>query len=475
MMPNANNLALSLVSEKGKNPVKGNKSNNDANSDFLKIFDKNKKEDKKKNHIPTEGVAPLPFKFGEITLNGKEALKTNKLEKVSLEKESSKLNGKQGELTIKQGTPLVKANNLEKVDAKNEVLKKDIQPSDKVVSNAITAPVAEVLGKRIESTKSTNLKSDKGIEVTSSIKGEQLVKSLGDTKVVSNLQSLKKENLKVEDLTQTKAINNLEVKNPNFDVQNKGRITPVFTKGNPLNGVEEKAKTSDNFAQSDIKRLEPNQPTISSYGLKKINDQIRLEDKLESVKDLKSVQKDVMNDKLGEKAEILPMMQVSKNYQATDKVELPNNSPVSSHADYNAVMQQVENGIKINYNNQLKEMKIKLQPEELGEVEVKMTIENNIMKAQFVVESQTVKEILESRFDSLRNALENKGFNGAEINVSVSTGDNKRSQNNFVFNNEKRENRGTVESKNYGNQINHLESNSKINKVSNSSGIDIMI
>lgn len=475
MMPNANNLALSLVSEKGKNPVKGNKSNNDANSDFLKIFDKNKKEDKKKNHIPTEGVAPLPFKFGEITLNGKEALKTNKLEKVSLEKEPSKLNGKQGELTIKQGTPFVKANNLEKVDAKNEVLKKDIQPSDKVVSNAITAPVAEVLGKRIESTKSTNLKSDKGIEVTSSIKGEQLVKSLGDTKVVSNLQSLKKENLKVEDLTQTKAINNLEVKNPNFDVQNKGRITPVFTKGNPLNGVEEKAKTSDNFAQSDIKRLEPNQPTISSYGLKKINDQIRLEDKLESVKDLKSVQKDVMNDKLGEKAEILPMMQVSKNYQATDKVELTNNSPVSSHADYNAVMQQVENGIKINYNNQLKEMKIKLQPEELGEVEVKMTIENNIMKAQFVVESQTVKEILESRFDSLRNALENKGFNGAEINVSVSTGDNKRSQNNFVFNNEKRENRGTVESKNYGNQINHLESNSKINKVSNSSGIDIMI
>ena len=141
--------------------------------------------------------------------------------------------------------------------------------------------------------------------------------------------------------------------------------------------------------------------------------------------------------------------------------------------DYSNLLQQVENGIKINYNNQLKEMKIKLQPEELGEVEVKMTIENNIMKAEFVVESQIVKEILESKFDTLRNALENKGFTGAEINVSVSTGENKKQQSFFVLDEERK--REIKESVDFISKIENLDSNSKITKISNSSSIDIMV
>ena len=119
-------------------------------------------------------------------------------------------------------------------------------------------------------------------------------------------------------------------------------------------------------------------------------------------------------------------------------------------------------------------MKIKLQPEELGEVEIKMTMENNIMKAQFVVESQTVKDILESRFDNLRNALENKGFYGAEINVSVSTGENKNANNAFTFN--QSDNKRTEEKvPDYLAKVENLENNSKVRKVISDSNVDIMI
>ena len=213
---------------------------------------------------------------------------------------------------------------------------------------------------------------------------------------------------------------------------------------------------------------------ISSYGLKKINDQIKLEEKVEGVKELKSVQKDILTETLGEKTVVLPMTQDLKNINL-EKTEVVTANKLPQNVDYNAVMQQVENGLKINYNNQLKEMKIKLQPEELGEVEVKMTIENNIMKAQFVVESQTVKEILEAKFDTLRNALTDKGFSGAEINVSVSTGDNKKSQNAFAFNDEKREKRDISVTKDYGSRVEALENNSRINRVSQKEGIDIMV
>ena len=145
-----------------------------------------------------------------------------------------------------------------------------------------------------------------------------------------------------------------------------------------------------------------------------------------------------------------------------------------SRNNFDAIVQQVENGIKINYNNQLKEMKIKLQPEELGEVEIKMTMENNIMKAQFVVESQTVKEILESRFDNLRNALENKGFYGAEINVSVSTGENKNANNAFVFN-ESGNKRTEEKVPDYLAKVENLDSNSKVRRQISDSNVDIMI
>jgi flagellar hook-length control protein FliK len=96
--------------------------------------------------------------------------------------------------------------------------------------------------------------------------------------------------------------------------------------------------------------------------------------------------------------------------------------------DFEAIVEQVQNGIKMHFNTQLKEMKIKLQPEELGEVEVKLRIENNIMKAEFIVENQQVKEALESKFDTLKNNLSAKGFQGSEIDVYVSTGDRNRKE-----------------------------------------------
>lgn len=480
MMPNANNLALTLGTETGKTKVKNSKNSNVKKEDFFKLFGKTKKDEKKKT-AEESGVIIPQFKAGINPFISKNLIKT---EKITENLEGIKNNSKiQNFAETKELKPFVlskeKSKEIEqKVNTpKNELAKESVskQINDlsgkNLVENPKTVNTEMVLGKRIESTKSTNLKTDKSEE----IKLTETVKE----KTPANVQNLKKENFKGEIQETSKPSNlegykqtNFEIKDVNFlEVQTKGRNTNVFTKGNPLKNLEIQAKDDSNFVVSETKRTGPEVPTLSSYGLKKFNEGIKLEEKVEGIKELQVAQKNVLNEKLGEKGEILPLTQNLKNTNF-ERVEITNLNKLPQNTDFNNVMQQVENGIKINYNNQLKEMKIKLQPEELGEVEVKMTIENNIMKAEFVVESQKVKEILEAKFDTLRNALETKGFSGAEINVSVSTGDNKKSQNPFVFDEEKK---GISITKDYNSKVENLENNSKINRISSSSGIDIMV
>lgn len=452
MMPNGNNLALTLASDMGKTPTKSSKKTSIKNDDFLKIVGKNKKDEKEKTSTNTLGFVVQPFKIVGKTPN----------DKVNNEKVGSE------KLTVEKSSDKAKVNS-----GKNEF--------GFVMSKNIGNNAEEVLGNRIESTKSANLKLENGTgnkETLSSIKtleNKEVLLSKEVKKPVET-QNLRGKILEstVEKTANTKEVNFAE--NPNSEIQNKGRITGALSKANPLQVKELQAKDSSNFVKSETRKLEPAQELVSGYGLKKINNQIKLEEKVENARNLMPLEKNLSKEKASEKAsekiEIASINSIPREMNFETK-EVASLNKVSQSVDYNSIVQQVENGLKINYNNQLKEMKIKLQPEELGEVEVKMTIENNIMKAEFVVESQTVKEILESKFDTLRNALENKGFSGAEINVSVSTGNNKKSQSFFMANEEMK--RDINDSVDYVSKIENLNGNSKITKISNSSGIDIMI
>jgi flagellar hook-length control protein FliK len=153
----------------------------------------------------------------------------------------------------------------------------------------------------------------------------------------------------------------------------------------------------------------------------------------------------------------------------------------TARTDFAKIVEQVENGIKMHFNSQLKEMKIKLQPEELGEIDVKLKIENNMMKAEFVVENHTVKEALESKFQLLKENLEAKGINANEINVYVSTGDRQEKQDrkNFEFA-QKNNFRRIKESKNLSKGIEAIDNQSlrnsrRTNNNRSSSSLDIFV
>ncbi|MCL2016031.1 MAG: flagellar hook-length control protein FliK [Defluviitaleaceae bacterium] len=88
------------------------------------------------------------------------------------------------------------------------------------------------------------------------------------------------------------------------------------------------------------------------------------------------------------------------------------------------VMQQIVTHIKTIAPETFTELRMTLRPEHLGDVTLRVAVQNGIVTAMFVAESQRIKEIIEANFNQLRNALEEQGISIAELFVSVNTGDN---------------------------------------------------
>lgn len=75
---------------------------------------------------------------------------------------------------------------------------------------------------------------------------------------------------------------------------------------------------------------------------------------------------------------------------------------------------------------------VKLQPEQLGNVELKLNIQKGIVLAEIKVENTMVKAAIESNLDDLKQSLSQKGYTIDQIHVNVDSG--KKEQQSFDFN-----------------------------------------
>ena len=95
------------------------------------------------------------------------------------------------------------------------------------------------------------------------------------------------------------------------------------------------------------------------------------------------------------------------------------------------VIEQILSQVKlVNLGGQVSEMRLTLKPESLGDIILRVMTQNGIVVAQFLAESQRVKETLESNFNQLRDSLEEQGIKFSELSVSVG-GDGSEARNHF--------------------------------------------
>lgn len=118
----------------------------------------------------------------------------------------------------------------------------------------------------------------------------------------------------------------------------------------------------------------------------------------------------------------------NEKFVSFDKLEQLSNS--SNTKVLSKIFNQVIENVKINISENISEMVIKLKPDNLGNLSMKIVIERGILIAKFDVESQIVKQAIEANLEDLRSALNDKGFEIKEFNVSVNQ-DSNHSQNLF--------------------------------------------
>ncbi|TDT68547.1 flagellar hook-length control protein FliK [Hypnocyclicus thermotrophus] len=317
--------------------------------------------------------------------------------------------------TTKNKKSLLEANKNNILNITNKELVDAKKHTDKDVTKEVLAGILLAnANEKSSDTKIAEIKTTSTKDIGNRISRAQLgIKLANSNEILSKDEGLKikelsseKQKVATELIAGKELATKSKVKN-NDDIfqKNKIRVKKHENNKDVFIGEGLNSDSQVQFSKTDVKGRN-DLAFISSYGLKKVNKKNK-DDEIQ----ITNIDSKNMNFEL-------------KTKEGTEKVFAPNQS-----ITYETVMEQIENGLKVNYNSQLKEMKIKLKPEELGEVEVKFKIENNIMKAEFVVQNQTVKEIIENKFNDLKENLLKQGIDAQEVNVYVSS-DNQNNQNN---------------------------------------------
>ena len=103
-----------------------------------------------------------------------------------------------------------------------------------------------------------------------------------------------------------------------------------------------------------------------------------------------------------------------------DKLNETTETVTYTEIDAQRILDQITESIKVDISNELSEVNLKLHPESLGNVSVKISANHEgILTAHFTAQNESVKAIIESQAVVLREALESKGVTVEAIEVAV--------------------------------------------------------
>ncbi|MCL2171925.1 MAG: flagellar hook-length control protein FliK [Defluviitaleaceae bacterium] len=119
-------------------------------------------------------------------------------------------------------------------------------------------------------------------------------------------------------------------------------------------------------------------------------------------------------------------MQGLDNFTSAVEAAITAEAQFQSPINPQNVIDQIVENMRFETRGPEAEIRITLKPEHLGDLTMRIATINGTVTAMFLAESQRIKEIIESQFNALRDALNAQGLQVAEIEVSVSNGDSAR-------------------------------------------------
>ncbi len=115
----------------------------------------------------------------------------------------------------------------------------------------------------------------------------------------------------------------------------------------------------------------------------------------------------------------LSTLEVAGTQQSGPAIALKDGSSVLE----SRVVQQTIDHLTLHSRGDSSSVTVKLHPEELGEIQLRMVMEGDQLKVHLQAQSQQVQEVLERNFPRLRDALQEQGVTVDDFQVSVDSGD----------------------------------------------------
>jgi flagellar hook-length control protein FliK len=103
------------------------------------------------------------------------------------------------------------------------------------------------------------------------------------------------------------------------------------------------------------------------------------------------------------------------------KTEAPAAGTLTGDALRSAVIDQIANAVHTKISEQSSEIRIALKPESLGEVSVRVRMDEGTMRAEINVQNASVKSVLELNLPALRDQLAARGIDLQQIEIVAGT------------------------------------------------------
>ncbi len=119
--------------------------------------------------------------------------------------------------------------------------------------------------------------------------------------------------------------------------------------------------------------------------------------------------------------------------QTLSSTQLPNSIPSYTHGgDPNAIVDQVLKGLVVRSDGTSSQVSIRLVPDHLGEVSVKLTVDGGTVNASIVAQNGSVRDTLVANQQHLARALADSGLTLGGFSVDVSGGNAGQSNERFA-------------------------------------------
>lgn len=319
-------------------------------------------------------------------------------------------------------------------------LSQDLTPKD--VSQVIKQlnKVVETLEKMSKELPSTDKSESKSFE-------SQLIQKL--SQVISSLENSDNQVLvKPQELTQnvlaaiSTSESNIKTAEPGDETPKE--VTTDLSVGKAITAVNSNnttdSKTTDSKSENDASQSKPNtvQDSVTPQTIVAKAPQSVVADASVEVKtDVK-----VVEDSNGISVHQVTMK--NGNFVTTQATTVV---PVMKQEIMTQIMDAIKGQIKL--SDQGTSMIVKLQPEQLGNVELKLNIQKGVVLAELKVENEIVKAAIESNLDDLKQSLNNKGYAIDQISVSVDSG-KKEGQEAFDFQGREQNNKSKNDNRHEG-------------------------